>query len=87
MNTKSAGDLVALAMVRGDEDLIVVTDKGTTIRTELSQVSSYSRNTKGTTIIKLKDGEKIMSKTIVKGEEELELEIEMTREMEIKLND
>jgi DNA gyrase subunit A len=87
MNTSSAGELVALGMVWGDEDLIVVTDKGTTIRTQLSQVSEYSRNTKGTKIIKLRDGEKIVSKTIVKGEREIEEEIEKTREFEVRLND
>jgi DNA gyrase subunit A len=87
MNTKSAGCLVALGMVWGDEDLIVVTDKGTTIRTELSQVSEYSRNTKGTKIIKLRDGEFIKSKTIVKGQKEIDTEIEKTRELELKLND
>jgi DNA gyrase subunit A len=65
----------------------VVTDKGTTIRTQLSQVSEYSRNTKGTKIIKLRDGEIIKSKTIVKGQREVDLEIERTREMELKLND
>ena len=87
MNTKSAGKLVALGVVWGDEDIIVVTDKGTTIRTDLSQVSEYSRNTKGMKIIKLRDGETIMSKTIVKGEREIDSEIERTREMEMHKND
>jgi DNA gyrase subunit A len=87
MKVDKAGDLVALGAVWGDEDLIVVTDKGTTIRTQLSQISEYSRNTKGTKVIKLKDGETIVSKTIVKGQKEIDVEIEKTRELELKLND
>lgn len=86
INTEKAGDLIGLTAVKGDEDLMIITDKGTVIRTQLSQISTFSRNAKGVTIVKLKDGESITSVSVVRSEEEIENEIlEKTREVSIEL--
>ncbi len=86
INKEKAGNLVGLTAVKGDEDLMVITDKGTIIRTNLSQVSQASRNTKGVTIVKLKEGETITSVSVVRSAEEIENEIqEKTKEITLDI--
>ncbi len=63
-NSKKAGNLVILKTVIGTEDLLVITNKGTTIRISLSSVSEISRNSKGVKIVDLKENEQI-SKAII----------------------
>lgn len=66
------GDLIAIKTVKGDEDIIIITDHGTTIRTTLTQVSNMSRNTIGVKIISLRDKEKISSCSIEPSSSEYE---------------
>ena len=58
--------MIGLSATERDDDLIVVTDKGTTIRLNLGAVSIFSKNTKGVKLIKVRDGEKVISYSIVK---------------------
>ena len=86
INVSKAGKLLILTAVVGNEDVMIVTDKGTVIRTNLSKVSKVSRNSKGVTIVKLKENEKITSATIVKSSEEIEEEIiDITKETFIEI--
>ncbi len=79
IDVNKAGKLVALKAVTGMEDLLIITDKGTFIRTSLEQVSeTNSRAAKGVTIVKLKNNEKIASVAIVPAEKEIE---ELTKEI------
>lgn len=88
INTDKAGELIGLTAVKGDEDLMIITNKGTVIRTELSQISTFSRNSKGVTIVKLREGESIASFSIVRSEEEIEKEIiEKTKEVTLDISD
>ena len=66
------GALIAIKTVKGDEDIIIITDHGTTIRTTLTQVSNMSRNTIGVKIITLRDKERISSCSIAPSESEYE---------------
>ncbi len=87
INTEKAGNLVGLTAVKGDEDLMIITNGGTIIRTAIEQISVSARNTKGVTIVKLKDGESISSVSVVRSEEEIEQEIiEKTKEITLDLN-
>jgi len=63
--TEKNGKLVALKTVRGDEDLIVVTDKGTIIRTHLDQITTIGRDTQGVKIISLNEDNKVANIAIV----------------------
>ncbi len=86
INKDKAGELIGLTAVKGDEDLMIITDKGTVIRTELSQVSKVSRNAKGVTIVKLREGESIASISVVRSIEDIENEIiEKTKEVSLEL--
>lgn len=67
------GPLVAFRAVEGNEDALIVTDAGTLIRLNLSQVGEYGRNTQGVRLIKVGD-QKVSSLAIVEVEEEREVE-------------
>ena len=67
--TPKNGKLVAVRAVTGDEDLMVITNKGIIIRTPLSEVKVAGRNTQGVKIINLEQGQKVASISIVPHEE------------------
>jgi len=71
--TEKTGKMVSLRCVEGNEDLIIITDSGITVRISIEQVSSLGRNTQGVRLIKLKDNQKVSTvTTIIKSEEESE---------------
>ena len=76
--TEKVGNIVCVAMVNGNEDLMVVTDNGVIIRTPLEQVRIASRNTQGVRIIQLDNKRKVSSVAIVPHEEEVEEESDAT---------
>ncbi|MBQ9646997.1 MAG: DNA gyrase subunit A [Oscillospiraceae bacterium] len=66
--TEKTGKLVAIKVVDGDEDVLLVSDDGTIIRTAVSDISTYSRATQGVRIMRLADGAKVIS--IARAEKE-----------------
>jgi DNA gyrase subunit A len=48
---------VGAAQVRDEDDLLLITNGGTMVRTPVSDVSVLGRNTQGVTLIRLTDGE------------------------------
>jgi DNA gyrase subunit A len=70
--TDKNGKLVSLRTVYEDEDLIIITDNGMTIRMEISQISTLSRNTQGVRLINLKDDQKVSATAIIEKEDEEE---------------
>lgn len=81
--TPKNGKLVAVRAVKGDEDLLVITNQGIVIRTPLSEVKIASRNTQGVRIINLRDRQKVASISVVphddsavSGEQPVEDEVE-----------
>ena len=68
--TDKNGSLVAMKTVTGDEDLLIVTNKGIIIRTPISQISQTGRATQGVTLIRLTDEQFVSSVAIVDHEEE-----------------
>ena len=55
------GSMVSAALVEDEDGIMLISDKGTMIRTTVSQVPTLSRNTQGVKIITPKDGEKLMT--------------------------
>ena len=68
--TAKNGNLAAILTVRGDEDLMVVTDKGMIIRTHLDQILTIGRDTQGVRVILLNEGQKVSNIAIVPRQEE-----------------
>jgi DNA gyrase subunit A len=57
--------MVSLSTVRGDEDLMIVTDMGMIIRTHLDQILTIGRDTQGVCVIKLNEGHLVSTIAIV----------------------
>jgi DNA gyrase subunit A len=54
------GDLVGAVQVFSGDELMLISDQGTMVRTRVDEVSILSRNTQGVRTIKLKPGEKLV---------------------------
>jgi DNA gyrase subunit A len=64
--TSKTGDLVYSCVLSGsEEDLIVISRKGTVIRTAISAIPKISRSTQGVRIMKLEEGDKVASAACV----------------------
>jgi DNA gyrase subunit A len=68
--TEKNGKMVSLSTVRGDEDLMIVTDKGMIIRTHLDQILTIGRDTQGVCLIKLNEGNLVSTIAIVPRSED-----------------
>lgn len=75
--TEKNGNIVSLKTIKGDEDLIIITDSGMTIRISIEQVSTLSRNTQGVRLINLKNNQKVSTIATIYKEEEIETEQEV----------
>lgn len=85
--TEKNGNMVSLSTVRGDEDLMVVTDKGMIIRTHLDQILTIGRDTQGVCIIKLNEGHSASTIAIVpRSEEEITTDDEYKEDYELDLD-
>ena len=54
------GQLVGAVQVQDGEEIMLITDQGTLVRTRVDEVSSQSRNTQGVTLIRLTKGEHLV---------------------------
>jgi DNA gyrase subunit A len=83
--TDKNGQLVSIRTVTGDEDLMVVTDKGVIIRLSLENISTLKRATQGVRLIRLKDDQSVGSVAIVSKEESNEDEesVELSNDDEV----
>lgn len=70
--TEKNGQLAGLATVNGDEDIMVITDTGVIIRTNVASISQTGRATLGVKIMRLDQDAKIMRFALVEPEEEEE---------------
>lgn len=67
--TEKTGKLVGMKVINGDEDYIVITNNGQTIRSPIEQVRLCGRNSIGVKIINLKDKETVSSFTVLPHED------------------
>ena len=86
--TAKNGKMVSLLTVRGDEDLMIVTDKGMIIRTHLDQILTIGRDTQGVRLIMLNDGHSVANIAIVprSDDSEDEYDEEFKEEFEMDLD-
>ena len=68
--TEKNGNIVAFKIVKGDEDLMIMTNSGVIIRISLEQVSSTGRVAQGVKLINLKDEQKVSTIAIIDKSEE-----------------
>ena len=71
--TEKNGNLVSMRTIKGDDDLMIITDSGIMIRISLAQISTLKRATQGVRLINLKENQKVSTAALVKREEEEEV--------------
>ena len=59
--TEKTGNISDVAVVSGEEDLLVISDDGTIIRMDVGSISLLSRSTQGVRVMRLSDGAKVIS--------------------------
>lgn len=74
--TDKTGNLVRLCLVTGNEELLVMSEGGVLIRTRVSEISSYGRSSQGVTIMRLGEGDRVVSAIVMLAEEDLDKVIE-----------
>lgn len=80
--TDKNGHLAGLLTVKGDEDLMVITDTGVMIRTNVANISQTGRSTMGVKVMRLDENAKIVTFTSVAAAEKEEVGTEKETESE-----
>ena len=72
--TEQFGKVAMIAPVDDDNDVIMITTDGIVIRTHAEQISSFKRPSKGVKVMRVKDGERLATLSIVDKYEDEEAE-------------
>ena len=80
--TEKNGPLAGLLTVNGDEDLMIITDTGVMIRTNVANISQTGRSTMGVKVMRLDQDAKIVTFTSVAAAEKEEVGAEQETESE-----
>jgi DNA gyrase subunit A len=75
------GSLISAVQVNSDDDIMLISDGGTLVRTKVSEISTLGRNTQGVTLIRLRKDEKLV------GLERIEPEAEEDERAEAELEE
>ena len=67
--TPKTGNIVGIRIAKGDEDVMMITDKGTIIRLKVEEISILGRATQGVTLMRTNDGGKVVSIELIQQEE------------------
>ncbi len=71
--TEKTGDLAALLLVHEEEDILLITDDGTIIRTPAADIRLCGRNTQGVRVMKLQEESRVIGVARAEKEEEAEI--------------
>ena len=72
--TSKTGDIVGVRIANENQDVMMITDKGTLIRIGVKEVSILGRATQGVTLMRTNDGGKVVSIETISDEEKIENE-------------
>ena len=59
--TPKTGKLIKTFLIKEEEELVVISEKGQTIKTKIKSISTLGRASQGVKIIKIKRGDKVAS--------------------------
>ena len=87
--TEKTGALARLGAVSEEDDIFLITDGGTLIRTRVAQISETGRATSGVIVMRLNDGAKVQGFQSISDEDidEIEETAEISEEEEAKLSE
>ncbi|MCK9578528.1 DNA gyrase subunit A [bacterium] len=69
--TTKTGSIVKIEIIQDQEDLIVISQKGQTIRTKISSIPKLGRDTQGVRIMRIKEGDKVASAACLAHQEDI----------------
>jgi len=64
------GALIAALQVTDEDDIMLISDGGTLVRTHADEISTLGRNTQGVTLIRLRDDENLVGLARIQSEDE-----------------
>jgi len=70
--SKRNGSLISAIQVTSEDDIMLISDGGTLVRTNAGEISTLGRNTQGVTLIRLRQDEKLVGLERIQPEEEEE---------------
>ncbi len=70
--TQKTGKIVGVRIAKEEDDVMLITDKGTIIRLNVAEISILGRSTQGVTLMRTNDGGKVVSIETISQEEEIE---------------
>ncbi|WP_323616569.1 DNA gyrase subunit A [Erysipelothrix rhusiopathiae] len=91
--TEKNGNLVSLRAVNGDEEALIISNEGTVIRTEISNIGIYGRSTIGVRLINVGETDSVSQVAILQptveepDEEQTTDQVEPVNEKEIEIAD
>ncbi|HLV08855.1 MAG TPA: DNA gyrase C-terminal beta-propeller domain-containing protein, partial [Halanaerobiales bacterium] len=59
--TEKNGNLAGIKVVNDEHELVIITGEGIIIRTPVAQISRVGRNTLGVKVIRIKEGDQVVS--------------------------
>jgi len=62
--TPKTGDIVGIRVVDGEEDVMIITDTGTIIRINVSEINVLGRSTQGVTLMRTNEGKVVSIETV-----------------------
>jgi len=68
--TEKNGNLAGIKVVREDQELIIITSEGIIIRTKVAEISRLGRNTQGVRVIRIEEGDQVVSLARISPEDE-----------------
>jgi DNA gyrase subunit A len=78
--TERNGSVVSSVSVTPDQEIVLITNKATLVRTRVAEISVVGRNTQGVKLINVGKGEQVVGLAVVDIEEDDEIEVEETTE-------
>ncbi len=70
------GPLIGAIQVAEEDDIMLISDGGTLVRTAVCEISRLSRNTQGVTLIRLREDEKLVGLERIEPEEDAEEDLQ-----------
>ncbi|AZK43656.1 DNA gyrase subunit A [Erysipelothrix piscisicarius] len=83
--TEKNGELVSLRAVNGDEEALIISNEGTVIRTEISNIGIYGRSTIGVRLINVGESDSVSQVAILQPTVDEEPEDDQTNEPEVQI--
>ena len=80
------GRLAAIAAVSETDDILIITDQGTVIRTRVEEIPVYSRSASGVIVMRPEEGSVVSNFTVVEKEEQDTDAVAVTDEAEVSGN-